>query len=117
MIETSHHPAAVALSLAGVDASMQKAILRQVAHRLDRTAAIQRRDKALREAFHLVGHVRILAGALTAYRASVWPCVRHLAQAPAADTPLRQAFFRACQASDDAGVVIPGARQIRRLVT
>lgn len=112
-----HHPAAVALSLAGVDASMQKAILRQVAHRLDRAAAIQRRDKALREAFQLVGHVRILAGALTTYRASVWPCVRHLAQAPAGDPPLRQAMFKICQAAEDAGVGIPAYRQLRRLVT
>jgi hypothetical protein len=114
------HVARVALVLAGTPADEQTRILAQLHHRLDRGAAIQRRDTWIREAFKLIGaapgSVRILSQALAGYHRNTWPCRRYQADPPPHESPLRQAFFRACQACDDANCQIPGERQIRRIV-
>ncbi|MDP1906613.1 MAG: hypothetical protein Q8M09_20635 [Pseudomonadota bacterium] len=112
-----HHLAArIALSLAGVDRQRQDAILSELATRLDRAAALARRDEAINRAHRMVGHIRVLAGALHSYSVNVWPTVRHLPSPPPGETPLQTCFFLACQAADDAGAEIPGNRQVRRIV-
>lgn len=120
-MNSSLHAARVALALAGVDLAAQARVLLQLELRLDRQAALSRRDHYLREAFELFGahpgNVRLLADAINRYASTVWPCVRHLPDPRPDDRPLYRAFFRACQAAEDAGAAIPGARQIRRVVT
>jgi hypothetical protein len=114
------HAITTALSIAGIAPADQAAIVAQVFHRLDRGAAIQRRDTWIREAFKLIGaapgSVRILSQALAGYHRNTWPCRRYQADPPPHESPLRQAFFRACQACDDANCEMPGERQIRRIV-
>lgn len=123
------HAARVALSLAGVNAAAQARVLDALPHRLDRDEALARRDAAIREAHRLVrapagapnrrgarSTPAILANALHDYHARAWPQQRHLAAPPADATPLRRAYFFACQAAEDAGVDLPGQRQVRRII-
>lgn len=114
------HAGRVALALAGVAAGQQAAILKALLNRLDRAEALARRDRAIREAHNLIGiapgSVRILAKALIEFQARAWPQLRHLAEPPDDATPLRRAYFLACQAAEDAGADIPFERQIRRIV-
>ncbi len=113
-----HHQAArVALSLAGVSPEQHAAILREVNIRLDRQTAIDRRDYWITRAAEIVGQVTILARLLHRYRANAWPHLRHLTAPPANETPLRQAFFFACQAVDDLADNLPGERQLRRIIS
>lgn len=116
MIERYQHAARVALSLAGIDAAAQTRVLDALPHRLDRAEALARRDSAIREAHNLVGSPRILAHALHEFHARAWPQQRHLAEPPADASPLRRAYFFACQAAEDAGVDMPGERQVRRII-
>lgn len=116
MIERYQHAARVALSLLGIDAAAQARVLNAIPHRLDRAGAVARRDAAIRDAHNLVGSPRILTHDLHKFYACAWPQQRHLAAPPADAPPLRRAFFFACQAADDAGVGMPGERQVRRII-
>jgi hypothetical protein len=102
--------------MAGVSPDETVRILAQLAHRLDRADALARRDYWLCRAHDLVGHIRILSAALHRYETTAWPCLRHLAEPPPNDTPLRTAMFRICQAADDAGTGIPKPRRLRDIV-
>lgn len=117
----SEHPLRAALALAAVDAQRQGEIIAAVLKRMDRPAAIRRRDRAIREAFALIGSapgsVRVLAQALSDFSTRVWTCQRHLPEPPAHATPLHAALWRACQAADDAGARLPNERQVRRIVS
>jgi len=116
VIERYQHAARVALSLAGVDAAAQARVLDALHSRLDRDQARARRDGAIRDAHRLVGSPRVLAEALHEFYARVWPQQRHLAEPPADATPLRRAYFFACQASDDMGGEMPKKRRIHDLL-
>lgn len=113
------HAGRVALALAGVAAGQQAAILKALLNRLDRVEAEARRNRAICEAHRLIGStpgsVKILAKALSEFQARAWPQMRHLSEPPPDATPLRRAYFLACQAADDSGMGIPGDRQIRRI--
>lgn len=113
--------ARVALALAGVDAGVQTRILDMLPHRLDREAAIRRRDYWLRQALDLIGHtpgsVDVLGRSLQSYSASTWPMHRHLAEPPQGTRPVLVCLFHVCAASADAGRDVPGERQVRRIVT
>ncbi|MDP1646076.1 MAG: hypothetical protein Q8L71_11350 [Thiobacillus sp.] len=108
--------ARVALTLAGVDAAAQRRALDALPLRLDRAAALARRDAAIRDAHRLVGNPRLLTAALHEFYARAWPQLRHLVTPPDDAAPLRRAYFFACQACDDAGADMPGLRQIRRII-
>lgn len=114
------HHARAALALAEVPRDRQAHILAVLHRRLDRAAAIRRRDRAIREAFALIGgapgSVRVLAQALLNFGANIYTCWRHLPAPPAHATPLHAAMFSACQSADDAGAKLPNERQIRRIV-
>ncbi|MDO9225637.1 MAG: hypothetical protein Q8M09_05955 [Pseudomonadota bacterium] len=109
-------PVRLALSLASVSLEVQARILGLLETRLDRAAALQRRDEAIRLAHRMTGHIGVLAAALHHYHLNTWPAVRHLPEPPPNETPLRIAFFEACLAASDGGLEIPGPRQIRRIV-
>lgn len=114
------YSALAALAEAGIDADTQATIVARLHSRLDRTSAKARRDRAIADAVALVGSARIVADGLADYRARYWPRVRHLAQPPETDTPLRQCFFQACLAACDAagdiGAAPPVERTVRRVV-
>lgn len=114
------HAGRVALTLAGLPAAEQRRIIKAMLFRLDRDEALARRNRAIREAHSLIGgapgSVDILADALGEFQARAWPQLRHLAEPPPDATPLRRAYFFACQCAEDAGADIPGERQIRRIV-
>lgn len=118
-IDHAEHAARIALALAGVDAAAQRRVLDDLPHRLDRVEAEARRNRAICEAHRLIGatpgSVKILAKALSEFQARAWPQMRHLSEPPPDATPLRRAYFLACQAADDSGMGIPGERQIRRI--
>lgn len=120
-MNSMEHIARTALALAGIPADRQVEIIGEVERRLDRDSAVARRNYWLRTAHDLLGgapgDVRLLADAIGRYQTTTWPCVRHLAAPRAEDKPLQQAFFRACQAADDAGAPIPCKRQLYRVVT
>lgn len=108
--------ASLALTLAGVPASAQPEIIERLCRRLDRAEAMARRDTAIREAHRLVGSPRKLTQGLHDFYARAWPYQRHLIAPPADASPLRRAYFIACQGSEDAGADMPGERQIRRII-
>lgn len=110
------HIARTALSLAGVDAAAQRRVLDELPRRLDRAAARARRDAAIRDAHRIVGSPRKLAEQLHDFYARAWPHQRHLIAPPDDATPLRRAFFFACQGAEDAGADIPAERQLRNII-
>ena len=75
-MNSSLHAARVALALAGVDLAAQARVLLQLELRLDRQAALSRRDHYLREAFELFGahpgNVRLLGVFAAARAAARW---------------------------------------------
>lgn len=105
------------LALAAVPPELHAGILREVQIRLDRQTAIERRDYWITRAAEIVGQVTILARLLHRYRSTAWPHLRHLPAPPTDETPLRQAFFWACQAVDDLAADLPGERQLRRIIS
>lgn len=130
MIERYQHAARVALSLAGIDAAAQARVLDALPIRLDRIMAMERRNGAIREAHRLVrpptsepnrrgarSTPAILARDLNEFHARAWPHLRHLAAPPDDASPLRRAYFFACQAAEDAGEDMPGERQVRRIIS
>lgn len=114
------HAARTALSLANVPPAQHAAIITTLHDRLDRPAALARRNRWIVEAYNIIGagpaDAEILRGAMHRFYAEAWPRLRHLSEPPQTDTPLRRAYFMACQAADDAGVGIPDLRQLRRIV-
>lgn len=111
------HVARVALALAGVDGAAQRRVLDELPRRLDRDEAMARRDAAIREAHRIVGSPRKLAEQIHDFYARAWPHQRHLIAPPDDATPLRRAFFSACQGAEDAGADIPGERQLRNIIS
>jgi len=129
--------ARIALSLAAayqragrtLDAAAQREIVSELSSRMDRSAALRRRDDALRRAFNLLvrlfgedASVRMLSESLQKFETSVWPNWRWCAQPPDDASPLRRELFDACQAASAApipsGVLnLPGKRQLYRVVT
>jgi hypothetical protein len=111
------HTARTVLSLAGVNPAEQAAILDELARRLDRTAALARRDYWINRAAEQVGNVGTLARLMHRFRSNAWPNLRHLPGPPANETELRKIFFWVNQAIDDMGADVPGERQLRRIIS
>lgn len=109
--------ARAALVLAGVDAAMQRQVLAELPKRLDRTEASIRRNAAIREAHRLIGSVCKLTKQLHDFYERAWPQLRHMIKPPDDATPLRRAFFLACQGAEDSGKSMPDERQIRRVIS
>lgn len=114
------HVARAALALAGVPPDEHAKIIEALLLRLDRDAAEIRRDAAIREAYNLLipgpSTMKILEGALRDFHTRRWPRVRHRADPPDDYSPIWRAYFRACQAAEDAGKKIPARRQMERIV-
>lgn len=111
--------ARVVLAIAGVSSQSHSSVIGELFARLDKDAARRRRDIALREARDILraagGSVELLSVALARYRANTWPTVRHLPEPPAGPH-LAICYWRACRAAEDAGIGLPGYRQLRRIV-
>lgn len=116
MRNEAEHAARVALVLAGVDAAAQRRVLDELPRRLDRAEARERRNAAIRNAHNLVGNIGRLHKELHDFYARAWPHQRHLIAPPADATPLRRAYFFACQGSEDAGADMPCEKTIRRVI-